>query len=84
MGNEAVAEELAGLDELEALYELNASESDETRTNTTTTTRTTKTKKRTKKTRTNNRHDRARAESGVLPPHALACSRLTTETGFGP
>jgi hypothetical protein len=29
MGNEAVAEELAGLDELEALYELNASESDD-------------------------------------------------------
>ena len=29
MGNEAVAEELAGLDELEARYELNASESDD-------------------------------------------------------
>jgi len=29
MGNEAVAEELAGLDELEALYELNATESDD-------------------------------------------------------
>jgi hypothetical protein len=29
MGNEAAAEELAGLDELEALYELNASGSDD-------------------------------------------------------
>ena len=29
MGNEAAAEKLAGLDELEALYELNASESDD-------------------------------------------------------
>jgi hypothetical protein len=29
MGNEAVAEELAGLDELEARYELNASEPDD-------------------------------------------------------
>ena len=29
MGNEAVAGELAGLDELEALYKLNATESDD-------------------------------------------------------